>query len=748
MLCLTAAKLERHKPYMMFNKQNFHFKDGKVDFFNPATRRYEVDHVVPHEDGYELLFILEDEYRNYTVDYIREDTQISIPGLRIGQSYTIIEGEHLDIINGVVAPLGNTQAGVVRYGVMKPTPLTKEEFESGVLFIDGVQVDNEDIEYHDDDGDKYFTVKGDLKKDQQFTLVRNLATNRIKRGKLEQDLTTNMPLVRFDQAIYTEDDLKKFMCLFIDGTLADATEQIRPDSGYAYTAPDMHLGAEYYVLNSDDFENTGKVQFKDTEGQLGIEFDYAELDDDAFRVLLNNKLLTSLEFMVKKIRRLAVTTPGLKLGQEYILLQDKHGQLHDSTDISSAQPVGRFSESMVFINNKLIMNSNPFITHKTEDEASKTAASGEILAFTMEGDRDGSHKRFKYFDSYNQRWVDMGDEGTQLNKMLSSYENVTRAIQYSDEFDQSVTNDDRVDIFAYKYASMVDTPLHIGTILVSEVPQQFDFETDEKFIPGIGALSVWVNGIRQYDVTEKTNGSGFDLSTPVVGRISYVIATPDDGQSVVCEREVLTENNIVPTAVNTYKTTKSMYPGRVVVYIDGLRQPKSAYTIIDNKTLLIQADQALVGNAGTLPEHKVMINGEVKTVKSDYADRIMVEVHRSINRNEACFELDNDDLTYINLDKYHLTDDLLNTEDEILIFVDGMFMGLDSETGYALLDSERMIQINNVLDDSTNTYVSTLGVDPLHVYLSTHPEARLAYKAAHGGQDYVPGKKWMLLEWT
>ena len=43
---------------------------------------------------------------------------------------------------------------------------------------------------------------------------------------------------------------------------------------------------------------------------------------------------------------------------------------------------------------------------------------------------------------------------------------------------------------------------------------------------------------------------------------------------------------------NVHQTELSLYPGRVTVYINGIRQPKEAFTILDNHTLMIN-DQSV-----------------------------------------------------------------------------------------------------------------------------------------------------------
>ena len=88
------------------------------------------------------------------------------------------------------------------------------------------------------------------------------------------------------------------------------------------------------------------------------------------------------------------------------------------------------------------------------------------------------------------------------------------------------------------------------------VENQKVFNIKDSYIPNIGSLSVWVNGIRQYDVIEFLDGTGFELPEPVTGVVTYVIERPEKGATTVATREILSEKNVVPNTINVYKTTK------------------------------------------------------------------------------------------------------------------------------------------------------------------------------------------------
>ena len=200
-----------------------------------------------------------------------------------------------------------------------------------------------------------------------------------------------------------------------------------------------------------------------------------------------------------------------------------------------------------------------------------------------------------------EKWFDMSPEDISIIESFSrSYSNTTQSI----ELHFNVEKEDTLDVYAYNCANDIESPLIIRNIPCSY--QEFDeyqrlyaealeqgniedanmykeiidgvlnerssFQTPEGYIHGKNELSVWVNGIRQYNVIEKSNGMGFDLPEKVRGIVTYVIERTEKGNENTGEREILDKNNVVPNTINVYRTKKSLYPGRVVVYINGLRR--------------------------------------------------------------------------------------------------------------------------------------------------------------------------------
>ena len=306
-----------------------------------------------------------------------------------------------------------------------------------------------------------------------------------------------------------------------------------------------------------------------------------------------------------------------------------------------------------------------------------------------------------------------------------------------------------------------------------------------QYEPNIGALSVWVNGIRQSDIIENTDGISFTIPQPVYGQVQYCIESRrEGGDGVLVQQEVLDNNNVVPGCVNVYKTEKPLFPGVVTIYIDGIRQSQSRFSIIDCNTLMINDDSTqLVGSDGNnwpvetfagVPD----VNGGSKWASIDHTkfrysvkegdpeypywgkphnegdpnpmpSKILVEVRQDFDRVEKVLNFEersggpNDIFVGSSGDFPQVPENILDTSDEVLIFLNGMFYGLAANNGYTLDKNRLEIRIHN------NDFIDTVVKDP--VYNIMYDEngnktlAELEFEDAHGYE--YKRKNEIILNW-
>jgi len=368
----------------------------------------------------------------------------------------------------------------------------------------------------------------------------------------------------------------------------------------------------------------------------------------------------------------------------------------------------------------------------------------------------------------------------ELECFCHSYQNARTSVllnndklaEYNIQFDEF---SDRLDIYAFKYTAFAGQPLIIKNIYLDGGQNKFTtdnrrFKIPDKFEPNYGLLSVYIDGIRQYYVNENQDGLGFSLPSPVKApaMVTYVIETLDAPSESYCKRIILDEKHIVPNTINVYKTYRtdvpdtnpddriSLYPGRVSVYIDGVRQPQSSFTIVDNYTISFNSSLTkVVGGKDTFPyevirnelgEAMYHVDGSLRIMEHSETDKILIEVKQDLDKVESYIEVPptNDGFS-IDVAANQLDPAILETNDEILIYLDGLFLGLrdnDSSTFTYTKDVYRgKITINSPY------HIEEIISDPLNDYLNANPQAAEAYKKNNGGKPYTPKPKKIILEW-
>lgn len=514
----------------------------------------------------------------------------------------------------------------------------------------------------------------------------------------------------------------------------------------------------------------GIVQANPTGGDPVIPYDTTKILSTDDMVLFIDGLLIKKEDIIRDSATGEISVIGLKAGQDYILLQDKYHNLYDETKIMPALPVGNLSESLVYMNGRLLCNDTAVATTKTEAQAQVGATNGEVKLF-LKSDLNRTDGVFKTYDEVNEKWVDMTFvQCDEVKSFAYSYENTMRAVK----FNIVTTKQDIINVFAFNFANAIEHSLIIRNLPYSfdeydEHKAQYDiavkskdaaaiaaakakldevttarsdFSIKETYIPNIGSLSVWVNGIRQYEVNEYLDGTGFSLPKKVAGIVTYVIENPENGATTVAEREILTKENIVPNTINVYRTTKPLYPGRVLLYVNGVRQPQEAFTILDNYTILFQDKSTmLTGNPNNFPNETIILRNEPATIHRSASDKILVEVKQDFERQENFIHLDETTNYDIGIDHYELPINILEASDEIMIFIDGLFFGLRNLFGY------KKDRYRGVITLTDADIVQRVISDPLATYLLGNPAAMLAYKNTHNGNAYVPKTKDMIFDW-
>ena len=502
-------------------------------------------------------------------------------------------------------------------------------------------------------------------------------------------------------------------------------------------------------------------------------------------VFIDGLLVTKEDIQVNELTHtITIANSILKPGQDYVVIEDKFGWFYDSAKITPALSVGNITDTLVYMNGKLLCNDTA-IDMLSDNYYKFDGAFNEIKCFkTITLDADGvteiENRNYRIYDSINHVWNPCSDEEiSSVKNFAYSYENARRSVHMNIKY----SVDDNVQIYAFNTANSIEHALEIHTItadndhpiltvgsgmywdktLNKEVPISNDpnwatLHPNEpnwnklatEYIYGKNTLRVWLNGIRQYPyvdgkcngIKESLDGLSFKLTEPFVGQITYIVELPENNMSSPCTMEVLDHANIKKGYINSYRTEKSLFPGRVTLYINGIRQPEDAYSIFDNYTLLINDTTALIGCNSNYPTEDIEVDPNKKvTVERNESDKILVEV-RQDNRQERNLAIKSEEFNgELFVDKYDLDPSVLEAADEILIFVNGIFTSAKLHDGYKLNIARNSIMIT---DPDINNVIRS---DSEYEYLIGHPDEHAKYLEQNNNIEYKPKKTDMIIEW-
>lgn len=149
---------------------------------------------------------------------------------------------------------------------------------------------------------------------------------------------------------------------------------------------------------------------------------------------------------------------------------------------------------------------------------------------------------------------------------------------------------DNIDCYAYKFGNYVEEKL-----LTSE----FDTKKDilfynmfymHQYDPNTNELSVFLNGIKQYSLIEDNSNLIHLDGSSIDGIGNYIIEKTEGNEQKSCEKIILDYRNKISGTNNIFRTNISLSPGNLKIFIGGLRQPNTSYTLLDPYTIQINGN--------------------------------------------------------------------------------------------------------------------------------------------------------------
>ena len=559
-----------------------------------------------------------------------------------------------------------------------------------------------------------------------------------------------------------------------------------------------------YSNDFNMFESAGVIE--ETGTTPVVPFTTDEFEKGASPVLFVDGMMVSQSDLIVDKTNKVISVPFLKVGQDYILLVDKYGYFIDSTELLPAIEVDRLTDSLVYHNGYLLCDKKHLI--QSNAESGTSSVNHEIKLMVSDSTSTDAvvigAQEYQVENSEIEGESSIGDWTTldedtfkDIMTFCNTYENTVRSIKFNDSsIDQQV---DDIQIYAFSCANDYEHVVSIGN-----VPKQLFVDSNGDRVTttqilvdtqnvcltdaaGMNndSISVYLNGVMQYEGDsyefistpsgETTQqGRWICFKKPVTGIVSYLIEPPENGNSHVCTRISLDHNNVVEGSINVYETIfrdendrskilekEPLYPGRIVVYINGVRQPSDSYTILDNYTIMfLDEDTALLGNdknyhkeVTTLEDGTVDVayteyintrNGIKKIRHLNGSDKILIEVRNDYGWSEAHFKLKQSKDNYkIVLEDYKLNSSMLETTDEIKIYIDGLFFGLKNNEGYRKISNVAKPVLEIINPDIVGRLVS----DPMLRMIESTADGMQKYKNAHDGQEYEPTVHDIILEW-
>lgn len=241
---------------------------------------------------------------------------------------------------------------------------------------------------------------------------------------------------------------------------------------------------------------------------------------------------------------------------------------------------------------------------------------------------------------------------------------------------------EEANIYSYKFASHIDQPRKVRENYELNL---FDNEDNNGkgflisynnfYEPNRNELAVYLDGVRQYHV-EETSGKTFKIEGNVEGSDFAYIDEPIVKASIVAEpcenksslsskRRVVKINETIPGMYNTYKVDIDLYPGYNRMYVDGIRQPSSSFKILDRRHfMLFNITEEMMNNEmEILIEHKDDIDIKEKHIILSNYDGLEFTGNRVMGR--------------IDIDKFDIDESILETREELRIYIDGVFIGTE-----------------------------------------------------------------------
>lgn len=476
-----------------------------------------------------------------------------------------------------------------------------------------------------------------------------------------------------------------------------------------------------------------------------IKYDNTKIAKDDGIILFVNGLLINEDSIVRDHANGIITlTPELLEGQEYVLLRDKDGRLYSTSQAVSAFVTGLLDDSLIYLNGKLLVNENCVTTTSNENDVALDGAIYNEIKYFIPDEFSEDQGEWKLYDTYNYQWIELSEEEINYVKtIISSYSNMLTSVKINIPY----TEEDELYIYSFKLSNTLSGILKIGEAQYIETDPDDGLQIwstgFDAFAYGSRVLNLYCNGVKlipNIDYRELSENNYIKMLTPreLTDTIQYIIEPIENGETYGHNAILMTPENAIQP--NIYRTEEGdnildLYPGRITVYINGLRLPNEDWVLLDNKRIMLKyTDYITLGSSKNYPEETfIQEDGNTFKIKHNYPDYIYVEIRKDYDRQEKSILLKPEDNTELYLKDKDLPLDILETKDEVLFYLNGQFCGLSRSNN----QDYKLDRYKNCIAFLSPGFVEILNSDPLKNIFDRNALIYAAWKKQTGKDEYI-----------
>lgn len=522
---------------------------------------------------------------------------------------------------------------------------------------------------------------------------------------------------------------------------------------------DLHESVEHLTDNDKLHLETKKEEpYKDPTKIIYPE-EWRKKSKGGIILFINGLLIGPDEVVIDEKEGYIYTKTGLSPEDQYVLLYDESHRLYDTMNLLPALYTGYLDTAIVYRNGKILLDLPSIMEFECDTLLpSDTLANGEVRFFIPDK-RDQKTGFYKIYDSYNDEWSDItGDMLKNVQIISTSYSCSLSAVN----FNVPKSPKDKIIIYAIKFVNTYNDVLKIGTPILdkNENDPTYNANKDiyrlfDNYIAGFGMLNLYINGIKQInglDYAEDYSGTIVRIFNKELLKtnpsIRYVIETPEKGQEYASETIILSQDCLI--SPNVYKIPDdnytSFYPGRLTVYRNGVRLCDTDWSLLGDRSIIIKNTNTPIVSklANNFPKETFLneTDNSIFDVTHKQTEIIVVEIRQEFNRHETSFYHDADTNEFY-IEKNKIPPEILDTKDEILIYVNGIFTGLSlrDNNNYHIDPYKNCITIDN------SKVATMLLNDKMQNVFDLFPKVYEDWKKRHGNMEYKHKKNKITLVW-